>query len=570
MENASQFYSKLLQEFEILQWDPDNEGAFGTVCKVKERVKQNSNPTVIKIIEACNKTDFSVNYTKNQFNYTKYAKREITILAKLDHPNILKILEGWQEHVPCGFRGYPKKKTPVKGSEGVYIIRTEWCDQGSVSKWLKSAWRCEADGYKIAYQIASGLNFLHEQKIIHRDLKPANILLKTEGVKVLVVKISDFGLATELRTKMTSRVGTKSYRSPELNKHGGIKYSAKADIFSFGVILFKILVRCKFDSELEQEFSSMMHEGVKEVNDLETWKQKWKLASKDSDLISSMISQNPERRPACAEIISKLQEIPDITNGIVPFDTKPEHFVYEGPELDLNCFTISKCEILTLLTLNNVSVQISELMKCLENCVNLKYLDLSISQRESGTEKDLGKDLPYRPVNLKHLTNFKLHHLNKLCNSDSLTNITEISTDILRNLLFFEKKQQPKKLVLSILTLDECLISRDFVDKYDQILEVEVLTIISCQSGGEHCRNFDLVCSVLKTTWDVIRLKPFYWNCTNREFGKSLIEEYFKDVPRGCEMIEIIGNNNVISVVNKEFEYENEFAECTAMVDENF
>lgn len=102
------------------------------------------------------------------------------------------------------------------GSEGVYIIRTEWCDQGSVSKWLKSAWRCEADGYKIAYQIASGLNFLHEQKIIHRDLKPANILLKTEGVKVLVVKISDFGLATELRTKMTSRVGTKSYRSPEL------------------------------------------------------------------------------------------------------------------------------------------------------------------------------------------------------------------------------------------------------------------------------------------------------------------------------------------------------------------
>lgn len=419
-----------------------------------------------------------------------------------------------------------------------------------------------------------------------------------------------------------------------------------------------------------------------------------------------MISQNPERRPACAEIISKLQEIPDITNGIVPFDTKPEHFVYEGPELDLNCFTISKCEILTLLTLNNVSVQISELMKCLENCVNLKYLDLSISQRESGTEKDLGKDLPYRPVNLKHLTNFKLHHLNKLCNSDSLTNITEISTDILRNLLFFEsnifsqiisnkmtislklrganlcqidiiegkfvtycesafdlfddllsvqnfeiirtmtpckdlerqgatcrdvelykmnqksvyfeegklfssfkllvrlflngcpktlqtlnfsylsnslnilvlkgfqikfpEKQQPKKLVLSILTLDECLISRDFVDKYDQILEVEVLTIISCQSGGEHCRNFDLVCSVLKTTWDVIRLKPFYWNCTNREFGKSLIEEYFKDVPRGCEMIEIIGNNNVISVVNKEFEYENEFAECTAMVDENF
>lgn len=150
----------------------------------------------------------------------------------------------------------------------------------------------------------------------------------------------------------------------------------------------------------------------------------------NAELIRAMISHKPDNRPTCPEIISKLQCIPDISSDIQPFDTKPEHFVWEEADLDLNVVN-QKCQILTLLTLNNVSVQISELMRCLERCTSLRYLDLSISQTK------LGNEFPYKILNLRHLRSFNLHHLNKLCFQDEFQNITQITERCVKNLLFF-------------------------------------------------------------------------------------------------------------------------------------
>jgi len=101
--------------------------------------------------------------------------------------------------------------------------------------------------FKIAYEIATGLLFLHQSKpdpIVHRDMKPGNILLD----KNYVSKISDVGLArlvpasisdktTEYR--MTGAAGTFCYIDPEYQQTGLL--GVKSDIFSFGIVLLQII-----------------------------------------------------------------------------------------------------------------------------------------------------------------------------------------------------------------------------------------------------------------------------------------------------------------------------------------
>lgn len=90
---------------------------------------------------------------------------------------------------------------------------------------------------RVAGDVARGMDFLHKNNIIHRDLKAANLLMD----EYEVVKVADFGVARVQANSgvMTAETGTYRWMAPEVIKHG--PYDHKADIFSFGIVLWELL-----------------------------------------------------------------------------------------------------------------------------------------------------------------------------------------------------------------------------------------------------------------------------------------------------------------------------------------
>ncbi len=149
--------------------------------------------------------------------------QEAKAASALNHPNVCTI-HAIEEH------------------EGQLFIAMEFVDgqtlrdkRGSVN--FKQA-------IDIGIQIADGLAAAHEKGIVHRDIKPENIMIRKDGI----AQIMDFGLA-KLRasgskisrlTKEGSTVGTAGYMSPEQVQ--GQDSDHRSDIFSFGVVLYELLV----------------------------------------------------------------------------------------------------------------------------------------------------------------------------------------------------------------------------------------------------------------------------------------------------------------------------------------
>jgi serine/threonine protein kinase len=121
-------------------------------------------------------------------------------------------------------------------------IVTEFVKQGSLRELLsdnnvKLGWRLKA---KMLRSAALGINYLHslQPTIIHRDLKPSNLLVDEN----MNVKVADFGFARIKEENATmTRCGTPCWTAPEIIR--GEKYSEKADMFSFGIIMWEVLTR---------------------------------------------------------------------------------------------------------------------------------------------------------------------------------------------------------------------------------------------------------------------------------------------------------------------------------------
>ena len=165
-------------------------------------------------------------------------KNEINIMSKVDHPNIVKIREVFEDQ-----RYYQIIMEEIKGGS-VFDRFIEKMEE-------KEETYTEKEAAILFKQIMSAINYCHKQGISHRNLKLENLLYVSK-VKNAQIKIIDFGFSTFFENiiptlndalkgekgKMTEIVGTIHYMSPEIIEG---KYSEKCDIWSAGVILYTIL-----------------------------------------------------------------------------------------------------------------------------------------------------------------------------------------------------------------------------------------------------------------------------------------------------------------------------------------
>ncbi len=144
------------------------------------------------------------------------------IVAKLEHPNILKIHD-------------------IDEKNGYFYISTEVLRKGHLKRRLANGSLPFSNVLKIILQIADALSYAHQQGYIHRDIKPANIMFRENGDAVL----TDFGLAKMQGTRgdMTQMgyiAGTPFYMSPEQGT-GSSKIDQRADIYSLGIVFYEML-----------------------------------------------------------------------------------------------------------------------------------------------------------------------------------------------------------------------------------------------------------------------------------------------------------------------------------------
>jgi serine/threonine protein kinase len=147
--------------------------------------------------------------------------QEIELYKRLDHPYIIKMYDVI----------YDKER------ENIYII-LEYCEGGTLHDYLKRGKLSEGNVLYLFIQLREGLKYLYENKIVHRDLKPQNILLMDCGK---TVKIADFGFAKVIQDNVMIETlcGSPLYMAPEIIKRD--KYTIKADLWSLGLILYKMV-----------------------------------------------------------------------------------------------------------------------------------------------------------------------------------------------------------------------------------------------------------------------------------------------------------------------------------------
>ncbi|XP_031702325.1 mitogen-activated protein kinase 6 [Anarrhichthys ocellatus] len=167
----------------------------------------------------------------------KHALREIKIIRRLDHDNIVKVFE------TLGPNGRRLTEDVVSLTEvnSVYIVQ-EYMET-DLCQLLERGLLSEDHARLFMYQLLRGLKYIHSANVLHRDLKPANLFVNTED---LVLKIGDFGLARIMdphyshKGHLSEGLVTKWYRSPRLLLSPN-NYTKAIDMWAAGCIFAEML-----------------------------------------------------------------------------------------------------------------------------------------------------------------------------------------------------------------------------------------------------------------------------------------------------------------------------------------
>ncbi len=198
---------QIIKTYEILE--PIEKGSSGTVYRAYQPVLERD--VAIKII---------LPSLANHPEFIRHFDVEAQLIARLEHPFIVPLYDYWRD------------------PDGAYIVM-RWLRGGSLEKRIKQGSLSPKTVVHLLSQIASALDYAHQNGVIHRDLKPANILLDEAENAYLV----DFGIAHHTSHIISDEdgklVGSPAYLSPEQIRKQPL--TSRSDVYSLGIILYEML-----------------------------------------------------------------------------------------------------------------------------------------------------------------------------------------------------------------------------------------------------------------------------------------------------------------------------------------
>lgn len=217
----------------------------------------------------------------SQRSFIESLEKEVQILQKLAHPNIVKFL----------------------GSESIadsLFLYLEYLPGKSLAALISGLGPLPENLVKLYLKdILTGLKYLHERGVVHRDLKGANLLLDEEGR----VHLADFGCSTQLDAScshsdvLTSLKGSLPWMAPEVIQQAG--YGRKADIWSVGCVAIELLSGKTPWQDFENQLQAIVRIGLSaDLPDIPTG-----VSPGASDFIFQCIQRNPKQRPSARELL---------------------------------------------------------------------------------------------------------------------------------------------------------------------------------------------------------------------------------------------------------------------------
>ena len=256
-------------------------------------------------------------FNKNNSELTgdnmKKIKYETDLMKKLNHPNITKILEMFED-------------------EKFFLIIMEYINGGNLFSFVKKRRKLSEKTAKFLFrQIILGIKYIHEQNIVHRDIKLENLLIDLNNN----VKICDFGIGRKIANKnqlLYDQCGTLMYMAPEIllsTKEKGYE-GFPVDIWSSGISLYIMLSGTlpfnyknkkhkkneNNDEEEEDEEESISSSKSKsKKNDDDNFELQYNIVYKEPkhidnisdearDLLKGLLNKDPKKRLTCEQILN--------------------------------------------------------------------------------------------------------------------------------------------------------------------------------------------------------------------------------------------------------------------------
>jgi tetratricopeptide (TPR) repeat protein len=216
-------------------------------------------------------------------------RREVAILAELDHPNIVRYA------------------THGLTETGEHSLAMEWLDGEDLAERLARKALSDAEALTVVSLAAAAIG--HAHGAVHRDLKPSNLFLRDHDVSR--VAVLDFGIAgfvgdPHKLTRTGVILGTPGYMAPE-HVGGSSTYDPRSDIFSMGCVLFECLAgRPVFQGQTPMAVLAKLMLGESpRLADLRPG-----IAPALDALVSRMLAKDPDQRPQhLTEVVAELDAI---------------------------------------------------------------------------------------------------------------------------------------------------------------------------------------------------------------------------------------------------------------------